>query len=66
MQSQIASGHLNIVLSGETYEVVPKLTAEKIAHRDEQLVVNLNVNDSNEVDENDPYADYQVPEDITW
>ena len=66
IQSQIASGHLKIVLSGENYEVVPKLTAEKIAHRDEQLVVNLNANDSNEIDENDPYADYQVPDDLTW
>lgn len=66
MQSQIASGHLSIVLSGEIYEVVPKLAAEKITHRDEQLVVNLNVNDSNEIDEDDPYADYQVPDDLTW
>ena len=34
--------------------------------RDAQVIVLLNRNESVEVDEDDPYADYQIPDDLMW
>ena len=44
----------------------PRLVApDKIAERDAALVVRVNKT-STEVDEDDPYADYKIPDDFTW
>jgi len=42
------------------------LVAEKIAERDSSSVIrNDNVSDS-EVSADDPYADYEIPDDLIW
>lgn len=64
---QIVIGHLAIVCVGESYELVPRVVANKIAQRDPQavLVDNFNVK-SQEVVEDDPYKDYVIPDDLMW
>ena len=55
-----------IWLQGEIFELVPKLVAEKIAERDSDSVIkNENVS-SSEGMADDPYADYQIPDDLIW
>ena len=54
----------------EAYELVPAPVAAKIAMRDAALVVVLNqaqakTNDQT-ADEEDPYANYQIPDDLMW
>ena len=73
MQQQIAQGKLAIARIEGRYELVPKNIAEKIQQRNEKrLAVYSQNTDSNQnqsnnkTDENDPYADYQIPDDLQW
>ena len=69
-KSHLTSGHLAIVLTGATtgnqFEIVAAQVARKIAERDAQSVVMLNESDATDALEDDPYAAYQIPDDLTW
>lgn len=65
MKQQITQGKLGITSIEEHYELVPRPVAEKIQQRDEARVI-LFQDDEPAADEDDPYADYQVPDDLTW
>ena len=56
---------LAIVCLGERAELVPRVIADKIAERDASLVVRAKKVDA-AVDADDPYAAYQVPDDLMW
>jgi len=62
----LSSGRLAIAKLDERYELVPMAVAEKIKQRDEQCIILREHNEKQEVDENDPYADYQIPDDLMW
>lgn len=64
VQGLLTRGRLAIVKLGEGYELVPSPVAEKISQRDESYVISQAV--AQEVDEDDPYADYQIPDDLMW
>jgi uncharacterized protein len=66
VQEQIVRGVLAVVKLGEGYELVPRIVADKIAQRDETAVVVANTKTSNHVDEDDPYKDYVIPDDLMW
>lgn len=66
LQNDLIKGRLAIAKLGEHYELLPAVAAEKIMQRDQQAIVLLNSNDQQEVDEDDPYADYQIPDDLMW
>lgn len=59
-------GSLAIAKFGESYELVPKAVAEKIQQRDAQCIIIADKSAEPEKIENDPYADYQVPDDLMW
>jgi uncharacterized protein len=63
---QIVRGLLAVVKLGEGYEVVPRIVADKIAQRDEKFVVVANTKVDSKVDEDDPYKDYVIPDDLMW
>jgi uncharacterized protein YaiL (DUF2058 family) len=69
-KDQLASGQLAIATwvanDGRRFELVPSAVAEKIGERDETFVVDLGPPAATDADENDPYADYQVPDDLIW
>ncbi len=65
VQAELIAGRLVIVCLGEGIELVPKVVADKIAERDPSLVVQVQKR-STEVDEDDPYADYKIPDDLMW
>src|SRR5690554_2928732 len=65
VMDQLTAGNLVIVRLGEATELVPRVVADKIAERDPSIVVRVNKT-TNEIDENDPYAAYQVPDDLMW
>ncbi len=68
MQKQLGAGRLAIVMLDERYEVVPYPVAEKIAQRDEGRVIfsELAEHTGDDIDEDDPYAEYQIPDDLMW
>jgi uncharacterized protein YaiL (DUF2058 family) len=61
----LMSGELAIVRHEGVYAVVTAAIAGRIAERDERAVVPLNL-ETRPVDENDPYKDYVVPDDLIW
>lgn len=68
-QNRISAGKLAIVKLGEGYEIVPMPVADKIAQRDEASVVyRADVLEESQAaaEEDDWYADYQIPDDLTW
>ena len=60
----VTSGRLVIVNCNGVFELVPPDVAEKIRQRNPSLVIDLP--DEQRPDENDPYAKYQVPDDLMW
>lgn len=65
LQDRLGSGQLAIVKFDEKFEIVPQKVADKIRERDASYVVSQQTR-SSEVDEDDPYAAYQVPDDLMW
>ena len=65
VQGHLVAGRLTIVCQGEQVDLVPRRIAEKIAERDATLVVQVNRSVS-VLAEDDPYAAYQVPDDLMW
>ena len=51
---------------GDGYELVPTVVAEKIRQREESAVLLLNERGNNAVDEDDPYKDFPIPDDLMW
>ncbi|WGG49861.1 DUF2058 domain-containing protein [Rugamonas sp. DEMB1] len=65
VQAHLVAGRLVIVCLAGVFELVPRVIADKIAERDAALVVRVN-KASAEVDADDPYAAFQIPDDLMW
>lgn len=65
-QKKLVAGTLAIVTVDERYELVPHQVAERIAERSEGIVVLMNERKDETADPDDPYADFQVPDDLMW
>lgn len=65
VREQIIAGRLVIVRLGEATELIPSIVADKIAERDPSLVVRVS-KISTKTDEDDPYAEYKIPDDLMW
>jgi uncharacterized protein YaiL (DUF2058 family) len=67
VRDQLVRGQLAIVKVDQAYELVPRETAEKILQRDAAFLILMNEpSGHNEPSSDDPYADYQVPDDLIW
>jgi len=64
----IARGRIAIARLNNEYNLIPAEAATKILERDEGSIVLLNdpIQQANEALEDDPYADYQIPDDLMW
>jgi len=71
-QAQLISGRLAIARlvvdnSGKSeYAIIPAIVADKIAQRDASSIVLNSALSQEEQDEEDPYADFKVPDDLMW
>lgn len=65
VREHLVAGRLVIVGEGGGYELVPRVIADKIAERNPDIVVRVK-QASTEVDEDDPYADFKIPDDLMW
>jgi uncharacterized protein YaiL (DUF2058 family) len=66
----VSRGILAIAKLESEYHLIPKQAAEKITERDQSMIILLNdaleKDDKNENEADDPYADYQIPDDLMW
>ncbi|MEA2078284.1 MAG: DUF2058 domain-containing protein [Pseudomonadota bacterium] len=65
IRDKLGRGLLAIVRFDAGYEVIPSVVAEKIKLRDESCIVS-NAATQLENGDDDPYADYKVPDDLMW
>ena len=65
LRAQIIDGRLAIARCEGRYFLVPAAVGDKIRERDPNAVAVIN-RESDTVDENDPYKDYKVPDDLIW
>ena len=69
-RDELVAGKLAVVTivtnEGRRFELVPKAIGEKIRERDETFFVDLGEPEKTTPAEDDPYADYQVPDDLIW
>ncbi|NOY67160.1 MAG: DUF2058 domain-containing protein [Gammaproteobacteria bacterium] len=65
LKVQVMDGRLGIARIEGRYELVPEAVAKKIQQRNEKRIILFDSKDQ-VVDENDPYADYQIPDDLKW
>ncbi|MDO9105676.1 MAG: DUF2058 domain-containing protein [Methylovulum sp.] len=67
MRKQLIDGRMAIVKLGQGYEIVPADVAEKISSRDAASVIVHNEHINGVEDKkDDPYAAYQIPDDLIW
>ncbi|WP_101757668.1 DUF2058 domain-containing protein [Oceanicoccus sp. KOV_DT_Chl] len=66
MLEQLSRGWLAIVSLEGKYELVPAAVAEKISQRLPDRVIVCNEAVTEQLDEDDPYAQYQIPDDLMW
>ncbi|NVK29731.1 MAG: DUF2058 domain-containing protein [Gammaproteobacteria bacterium] len=66
LRSQIVAGQAAIACADEQFFVIPAKAAEKVAERRAELIAIHFDKASDAVDEDDPYADYQIPDDLMW
>jgi len=65
VQRHLSRGQLAVARLGGGYAVVSAEAAEKIEARDAQALVVWH-REVEKGDEEDPYSEYQVPDDLTW
>ena len=65
----VSRGILAIAKLEQSYHLIHKDAANKINERDDTSIILLNEatsSGSNKVEADDPYADYQIPDDLMW
>ncbi|MDE7586362.1 DUF2058 domain-containing protein [Enterobacter hormaechei] len=71
-QTQLINGRLAIarlVINAKgdcDYAIIPAMVADKIAQRDADSIVLNSALSQEEQDEDDPYADFKIPDDLMW
>jgi len=66
IHKQLSLGFLAIAKLNDSYELVPTPVAEKIKQRAPERIILCTTEKQPEKDEEDPYADYQIPDDLMW
>ena len=70
MKDKIIKGALGIARIEGRYELVPKDIAEKIQQRNAKRIIiysdDKDLAADREAKENDPYSEYQIPDDLVW
>lgn len=67
LRKSLVSGTVGVCVLEKDFYLLPAELINKITTRDESAKVCLNdIEDALEVDEDDPYADYVIPDDLMW
>ncbi|MFC3095818.1 DUF2058 domain-containing protein [Alteromonas sediminis] len=69
VHSQVLNARLAVVKDGNDYALVPVPVADKIAERNPAMVVfraDDRPKEEQDSEEDDWYADYEIPDDLTW
>ena len=66
-QEHLLKGHLCIATLAGEFFIVPSAVANKIIERDETIISYKKAEkEFDEIDVNDPYKDFEIPDDLMW
>lgn len=65
-QAQLAKGRLAICADDERYYLVPRNVADKVAERFADAVIFVADSQTPQPDDDDPYKDFPIPDDLMW
>lgn len=63
---QLSSGNIAIVQYKKAYELVPATVGKKIGEKKPATLALLHEKSSSSIDADDPYAEFEVPDDLMW
>ena len=66
LRAQLVGGELFVVRCEGRYDLVPSAIAERIAERDAHAVMARSAAGEKPADQDDPYKDFVVPDDLKW
>lgn len=66
LYEQIVAGHVVIAKLEDSYALLPRPLADRINAKLEGFIVVANDKSAVELDEDDPYAAYVIPDDLMW
>lgn len=66
VREQLIKGILAIARFEQSYVVIPSSVANKIAERDAEVIIDQKAPEQETIDEDDPYAEFVVPDDLMW
>jgi uncharacterized protein YaiL (DUF2058 family) len=66
IREQLVKGVLAVVRYEDTHVIIPNAVAKKIAMRDESVIIENKTAQEEIPAEDDPYADFVVPDDLMW
>jgi len=66
MISPLAKGQMGIVAWQERFYVLPAAALERVAERDEDVIVVWHKASQTTAAQDDPYADFPIPDDLMW
>lgn len=62
----LARGQMGVVAWREQFYVLPADALERLAERDDSIIVVWHKEGGGQADEDDPYADFPIPDDLMW
>ncbi|WP_199609955.1 DUF2058 domain-containing protein [Flocculibacter collagenilyticus] len=67
LRNSLAAGTVGVCAVDKEFYLLPAELIQRIATRDDSVIACLHDQDDNQVlDEDDPYADYVIPDDLMW
>ncbi len=66
LYDQVVAGHVVIARLEEGYALLPRPLADRIDAKLEGFIVVSNDKSDTEIDDEDPYAAYVIPDDLMW
>ena len=66
LRAAILKGDISVVRCEGHNDIVPREIADRIREREPRMVVAITDSTTQTVDENDPYKDHVVPDDLMW
>jgi uncharacterized protein YaiL (DUF2058 family) len=64
-QKRLVSGMFCIAKLGDQYLIIPREVSDKIKQRNDSYII-LSNTQSSTTEQDDEYADYQIPDDLMW
>lgn len=66
LYDQVVAGHVAIARLEDSYALLPRPLADRIDERMAGFIVVANSKTEQQIDEDDPYAAYVIPDDLMW